>query len=103
MDPGSVAAGCTRPESSEAGVEAGTYTGAGALPNRAEAYARLREAADYLLRTEPHSPVPYLVRRAVTWGNMPLAEVLEQLMQKNSDLATIYTLLGIKPTEIKGR
>jgi type VI secretion system ImpA family protein len=85
-------------------AEGGAYTEArGPIANRAEAYARLREAADYLLRTEPHSPVPYLVRRAITWGNMPLAEVLEQLMQKNSDLATIYMLLGIKPTEIKGR
>ncbi len=68
------------------------------VAGRAEAYRKLREAADYLLRTEPHSPVPYLVRRAVAWGNMSLAELLEELLQKNADLATIYTLLGIKRT-----
>ena len=73
------------------------------IATRAEAYARLREASDYLMRTEPHSPVPYLVRRAISWGNMSLAEVLEQLLQKNADLATIYTLLGIKQSEVKGR
>jgi type VI secretion system protein ImpA len=66
------------------------------VAGRAEAYRKLREASDYLLRTEPHSPVPYLVRRAVAWGNMSLAELLEELLQKNADLATIYTLLGIK-------
>ena len=43
-----------------------------AILSRAEAFQRLNEAADYLLRTEPHSPVPYLVRRAVTWGNLSL-------------------------------
>ena len=66
------------------------------IASRAEAYQRLREAADYLLRTEPHSPVPYLVRRAVSWGNLTLAELLEELLAKNADLQTIYTLLGLK-------
>ena len=73
------------------------------IESRADAYQRLREASDFLLRTEPHSPVPYLVRRAISWGNMTLGEVLEQLLQKNADLATIYTLLGIKESEKKGR
>jgi len=74
------------------------------IATRADAYQRLREASDFLLRTEPHSPVPFLVRRAISWGNMSLAEVLEQLLQKNADLATIYTLLGINETEkTKGR
>ena len=70
----------------------------GPVASRAEAYQRLREAADYLMRTEPHSPVPYLVRRAVSWGNLSLAELLEELMHKNADLPTIYQLLGIKKT-----
>ena len=68
----------------------------GAISTRAEAYHRLREAADYLMRTEPHSPVPYLVRRAINWGNLSLSELLEELLQKNADLATINTLLGIR-------
>ena len=68
----------------------------GVISSRAEAYHRLNEAAEFLLRTEPHSPVPYLVRRAVSWGNLSLAELLQELLQKNADLPTIYTLLGIK-------
>jgi type VI secretion system protein ImpA len=40
--------------------------------------------------------VPYLVRRAISWGNLSLAELLEELLQKNADLPTIYALLGIK-------
>jgi type VI secretion system protein ImpA len=68
----------------------------GPVRTRAEAYQRLREASEFLLRTEPHSPVPYLIRRAIAWGNMTLAEVLEELLSKNADLPTIYALLGIK-------
>lgn len=70
----------------------------GPIASRADAYQRLREASDYLMRTEPHSPVPYLVRRAISWGNLSLAELLEELLQKNADLNTINALLGIRKT-----
>jgi type VI secretion system protein ImpA len=69
---------------------------AGVIASRAEAYQALREASDFLMRTEPHSPVPYLVRRAISWGNLSLAELLEELLQKNSDVSAIYALLGMK-------
>ena len=68
----------------------------GVIASRAEAYLKLREASDFLMRTEPHSPVPYLIRRAISWGNLSLGELLEELLHKNADLATVYTLLGIK-------
>jgi len=71
------------------------YAG-GRITSRADAYRALGEASEYLLRTEPHSPVPYLVRRAVSWGNMSLAELLDELLQKNADVNTIYALLGMK-------
>ncbi len=70
--------------------------GGPAIRSRAEAYRRLAEAADYLLRTEPHSPAPYLVRRAVAWGGMSLGELLQELVQGDSDLRTIYALLGMR-------
>lgn len=66
------------------------------IRSRAEAYRRLAEAADYLLRTEPHSPAPYLVRRAVAWGGMSLGDLLEELVQSDGDLKSIYTLLGMR-------
>jgi type VI secretion system protein ImpA len=40
--------------------------------------------------------VPYLVRRAISWGNLSLAELLDELLQKNGDVATLYALLGMK-------
>lgn len=68
----------------------------GSIANRADAYRAMAEASEFLMRTEPHSPVPYLVRRAIAWGNMSLAELLEELLQKNTDINTIYALLGMK-------
>ena len=69
---------------------------AGAIRSREEAYRRLSDAADYLLRTEPHSPTPYLVMRAVAWGGMPLNELLQELVNSEGDLKQLYTLLGMR-------
>jgi type VI secretion system protein ImpA len=74
----------------------GPRLAAGPIASRAEAYRALNEASEYLLRTEPHSPVPYLVRRAIAWGNMSLVELLEELLAKNADVNTVYALLGMK-------
>ena len=72
------------------------FSTGGPITSRAEAYRRLAESAEYLLRTEPHSPAPYLVRRAIAWGGMSLAELLEELLNENADLRTVYRLLGIR-------
>ena len=71
------------------------YAG-GPIRSRAEAFRRLAEAADFLMRTEPHSPVPYLVKRAVGWGSLSLAELLQELLRDGSELKTIYNLLGMR-------
>lgn len=68
----------------------------GPIGSRAEAYRRLAEAAEYLIRTEPHSPVPYLVQRAIGWGNMSLAELLQEFISSADDLVVAYRLLGMR-------
>jgi type VI secretion system protein ImpA len=67
----------------------------GQIRNRADAYRRLSEAADYLLRTEPHSPTPYLVKRAVEWGTMSLPELLQQIVRNEGELNEIDRLLRL--------
>jgi len=69
--------------------------GWGPLRSRDDAYRRLAEIAEYLNRIEPHSPTPYLIRRAVAWGNMSLAELLHELMAEGGDLGTTARLLGL--------
>lgn len=66
-----------------------------AIQDRAQAYRVLEEVAEFLLRTEPHSPTPYLIKRAVAWGNMTLGELLQDLVQDQGNLAFINELLGL--------
>ena len=62
---------------------------------RQEIYDTLSRLAEHLLRLEPHSPAPYLIKRAVTWGNMSLEEVLGEVVQSGGDLNQLMALLGI--------
>lgn len=72
-----------------------TATGGGPIASREHAYRLLTEAAHYLQRTEPHSPVPYLVLRAVRWGSLPLGELLQELVRSDGDLKATFDLLGM--------
>ncbi len=72
-----------------------TDYGRGPIRDRADAYARLAEAADYLMHLEPHSPTPYLVQRAVEWGNLNTAELYHEVFVKFSGQLSIFELLGI--------
>jgi len=69
--------------------------GVGGIRSRAEAYQRLAEAAEYLMRTEPHSPAPYLVKRAIAWGNMTLDQLLPELIRNDGTLTEVAELLNI--------
>lgn len=70
-------------------------TADGPIQSRADAYRRLSEAADYLLIAEPHSPVPYVVKRAVDWGNLSFGELLVELMEGGGDHQRVLRLLGL--------
>jgi type VI secretion system protein ImpA len=70
---------------------------AGPIASRQEAYRMLEAAAAYLQRTEPHSPTPYLVKRAVTWGQMSLADLMQEILREEGDLTRYFSLLGLNP------
>ena len=67
----------------------------GPITSRQDAYRMLEAAAAYLQRTEPHSPTPYLVKRAVTWGQMSLADLMQEIVREEGDLTRYFSLLGI--------
>jgi type VI secretion system protein ImpA len=71
----------------------------GRIRTRIDAYQMLSEAADFLSRTEPHSPTPYLVRRAIVWGALTLEELLPELVRNQSELSEIYRLLNVKTVD----
>jgi type VI secretion system protein ImpA len=66
------------------------------VSGREEAYDALERIADYLTLLEPHSPAPFLVRRAVAWGRMPLPRLLAELMAEHGDLQRVFIMLGIE-------
>lgn len=70
--------------------------GAAAIASREDAYRRLAEVADYLMRAEPHSPAPYVLRRVLAWSNMPLQEVLLEMASGRNDLSSILDLISFR-------
>jgi type VI secretion system protein ImpA len=64
--------------------------------NREEAYRTLEAIADYLGELEPHSPTPYLIRRAVQWGRLPLPELMAEILREEGDLGRFMSLLGMQ-------
>lgn len=71
----------------------------GPIRNREEALRRLEEAADFLRQTEPQSPVPYLIDRAVSWGRMPFDQLLNELLADDTTRGHVRNLLGIRVTD----
>ena len=67
----------------------------GAINNRKDALRRLAEIAAFFTQTEPHSPVSYLVQRAVKWGNMPLETWLQEVIKDQSVLFQLQETLGV--------
>lgn len=73
----------------------GSLPAGGAPQNREEAYRQLTTIAEYLARTEPHSPVPYIIRRAVEWGGMPLSALLDELVHADPEARRVWVMLGV--------
>jgi type VI secretion system protein ImpA len=67
--------------------------------DRADALRRLAAVAAFFRRTEPHSPVAYLVQRAVRWGEMPLEEWLREVINSDDVLGHVRETLGLKDTD----
>ncbi|HZZ12912.1 MAG TPA: type VI secretion system protein TssA [Paraburkholderia sp.] len=67
----------------------------GPIHDRAHAYRLLQDVADYLSKHEPHSPTPYLLRRAVAWGGMPLPDLLREVVHQEGDLSRYLAMLGL--------
>ena len=72
-------------------------TAGGQVASREEALRRLAEVARFFRATEPHSPVAYLVDRAVKWGRMSLGDWLREVVKDETQLGMLYDLLDARP------
>jgi type VI secretion system protein ImpA len=73
---------------------AGVATASGAIQNRQDALKRLADIATFFQKTEPHSPISYLVQRAVKWGNMPLETWLQDVIKDETVIFQLRQTLG---------
>lgn len=89
------------PEAAEMinGAESPTRSsGTAGLSSRREAVRKLEEAAAYFAGAEPHSPVGYLVQRAIRWANLPFEQLLAELVKEGQSLAHVRETLGLSST-----
>ncbi len=90
-------------DSSNSAAGRASLGASGPVRTRQEALLRLAEVADYFRKTEPHSPVSYLVQRAIQWGNMPLETWLENVIKDSGVLDNLRETLGINNTDNGGQ
>jgi type VI secretion system protein VasJ len=97
----SAAANGADPAAQGAGGDGGAGGGArggaqGPATTRAAAIQRLSEAADYFKRYEPHSPVGYLVGRAMQWSEKSFEDIFAELLKGKKEAQDhIWDALGI--------
>ena len=73
----------------------------GAPGSREEAFRQLANISDFFRRTEPHSPISYILDRAVTWGGMSLDELINELIPDSSSRTTYSSLTGVRTNDKK--
>lgn len=67
----------------------------GPIRSREEALRLVAEVSLFFKRTEPHSPIYYLLDRAVRWGSIPLDQWLNEMINEGwNDLPTLLRLIG---------
>jgi len=65
--------------------------------NRRQALKLLGQIQDYLATNEPHSPVTFLLGRAINWADMPLDQWLTHIIKNEDQLANLSDMIGIQP------
>jgi type VI secretion system protein ImpA len=94
------AAPTVAPEEANSPLAEPQMNGSGAMRSvpltRDEAFTMLNGVAQFFKQSEPHSPVPYLIERAIKWGGMPLESWLKDVIKDASVVDSIRDVLGTK-------
>ena len=68
----------------------------GPVRSREDAFKKLIEISEFFRKTEPHSPISYILERAVKWGDMPLDDLMKELIPDSSARDFYGSLTGVK-------
>lgn len=71
----------------------------GQINTREDAFKALDKVARFFQKTEPHSPVSYLIDRAIKWGRLPLPELLNEIIADETSLEQVAKLTGVPKLE----
>jgi len=71
----------------------------GQISSRKAAYDSIRKAADFLEATEPHSPVPTLLREIIQWRSMSFAELMKRLIEDSGARESLFRRTGVQEKE----
>ena len=92
-------------DSDEAGESSAAESGAGGstsvaasgpVQSREQAFRQLSEISEFFRKTEPHSPISYILAKAVKWGDMSLSELIQELIPDSSSREYFGSLTGVK-------
>ncbi|MDG1048595.1 MAG: type VI secretion system protein TssA [Planctomycetota bacterium] len=72
---------------------------AGELATREQALQQLVKISEFFKRTEPHSPLAYILERGVRWAHTPLPQLLGELIPDQGARETFNALTGVQTTE----
>lgn len=64
--------------------------------NRQQALKLLGQIQTYFAVNEPHSPVTFLLKRAIDWADMPLDEWLMHVIKNPEQLSALSDIIGIE-------
>ncbi|NUW69223.1 ImpA family type VI secretion system protein [Vibrio coralliilyticus] len=64
------------------------------INDREQAFSELRKISAFFQRNEPHSPIPFLLGRAIRWGNMSLPELFDEMIGSDSNAMSQVRLLS---------
>jgi len=90
-------------EVAEVGADGSPATGSTvnnrAVKSRDDAFRQLAQISQFFRQTEPHSPISYVLEKAVKWGNMSLGELIQELIPDSGSRDTYSSLTGVKTSE----
>lgn len=71
----------------------------GPVRTRDDAFRQLAQISEFFRQTEPHSPISYVIEKAVRWGNMPLGDLIQELIPDSGSRNTFSSLTGVKVSD----
>lgn len=72
------------------------------IKSREHALDLLQVISDYFTKTEPHSPLPFLINRTIKWGNMALPELLAEMITDRNARDNTCHLTGVPSVQSSG-